>query len=143
METVITVSYDGQNLKLLTSLENTVVLDTTIGFAYIMEVQDQGKLVYTTTIIQQGLGVRSGGEDSWFWLNDDRRKSRVYLGNALQFSQLAASGLTSPVLFTDFEVKELRNDVLRLSVNRRIEQTGLNGNFQEVLINSDFEFRPN
>jgi hypothetical protein len=143
VETVVSVSYDSQDLKIVTKVNDAVVNDTTIGFAYIMEVLDRGKVVYTTTVIQQGLGVKGGGEDSWFWLNDDRRKSRVYLGNALQFTQLAATTLSSQPFFTEFEIKELRNDLLRLSLRKRIEQTGLNGNFQELEISSDFEFRPN
>ncbi len=142
-ETVASASYDSQNIRIITTINEAVQIDTTIGFAYIMELLNRGKLTYTTTVINQGVGVRSGGEDSWFWLNDDRRKSRVYLGSALQFTQLIGSLTGSQALFTELEVRELRKDILRLTIRKRVEQTGLDGNFQEILITGDFEFRPN
>jgi hypothetical protein len=142
-ETLVSASYDSQNLRIVNTINESVLNDTTIGFAYIMELLDRGKLTYTTTVINQGVGVRSGGEDSWFWLNDDRRKSRIYLGSALQFTQLIGDLAGRQALFTELEVRELRGDLLRLTIRKRIEQTSLDGNFQELLITGDFEFRPN
>ena len=142
-EIIVSATYDSQNLRIVNTINESIQNDTTIGFAYIMELLDRGKLTYTTTVINQGVGVRSGGEDSWFWLNDDRRKSRIYLGSALQFTQLVGDMAGRQALFTELEVRELRMDLLRLTIRKRVEQTGLDGNFQEFLITGDFEFRPN
>lgn len=142
-ESTLSATYDGQDIKVVSTVNESVVLDTTIGFAYILELLDRGKLTYTTTVIVQGAGVRSGGEDSWFWLNDDRRKSRVYLGSALQFTQILGELAGGQSLFAELEVLELRQDLLRLSLRKRIEQTDLDGNFREFLITGNFEFRPN
>jgi hypothetical protein len=142
-EIILSATYDGRDIRVVTSLNGAVQNDTTIGFAFIMELLDRGKLNYTSTVIVQGAGVRSGGEDNWFWLHDDRRKSRVYLGNALQFTQLLGETTFRQPFFTELEVTELRKDLLRLSLRKRIEQTGLDGNFQEYQVTGRFEFRPN
>jgi hypothetical protein len=142
-ETIISTSYDGRDIRNRTILNGSVLADTTLGFGYILVLSNRGRLSYTTTLVQQGVGLRSGGEGSWYWLSDDRRKARVNLGEALGFVRILAPQLSNVPMISEFELRELRKDVLRLSLHRRMEQTNLNGDFQEIQVSSEFEFRPN
>src|SRR5690606_23094977 len=90
--TIIDMTFNGYDLHLRSAVNGILQADTTIGYSLQLKIQDDGKLTYENSIIQGLLGVRSMGEDNWYWLDTDKKKARVYLGAALLFPTTA--GLT-------------------------------------------------
>lgn len=146
LRTEITSHYDGYDIRVITRLNGIQVSDSTFGYNYQMQLQDNGKIAYENTIILGGLGTKSAGADNWYWIDTDHKKARVYLGSALQFAATAGIGplqsnATLPVstLLTDFKIDGLRNKELKLSYQKSTGLTTLGG-FQQVTITSNFTF---
>lgn len=143
---VYTSIFDGRNMTVRLS-GNDMPLDTVFGYTYTMRVKDDGKLDYTYSTILGGLAVRSDGEEQWFWISDDRKKAKVYLGNAIVAA--ATAGFNLPVdysfltagLMREFNVQELRNKDLVLTYNKVTRQTNIDGSFQEVTISNRTAFK--
>ncbi|HYH55456.1 MAG TPA: hypothetical protein VD772_02525 [Anseongella sp.] len=147
LNTSIRTSFDGTTMRISTYANNIALTDTAFDFAYQMDIEENGDLSYENTFYQSGFGVKSGGEDNWYWMNTDKKKSRVYLGAALQAA--ATAGLTqTPIignllisnLFSDFDVDGLRNKELKLSFNKSTRLPDLTGGEQSIKITSEMEF---
>lgn len=145
--TIITSRFDGYSMHVQTTVNNNQVADTAFGLNYVLKIKDDGELLYESTFIQGGFGVKVPGEEAWYWLNNDSKKARVALGNALQAPMAAGIrtipgglnlGLTG--LAQDFQVDGLRKKELDLSYDKTTNQAGLDGSFQQVIISSKMEF---
>ena len=147
--TVIHSTFNGYDMHVRTALNGILLSDTTFGFSHRLMIKDKGKLTYENTLIQNLIGVRSTGEDNWYWLDTDKKKARIFLGAALQFPTMAGvsqlpAGVVLPVgaLFTDFTVDGLRNKELDLSYNKITEQVTFTG-FQQITVSSKMTFKSN
>ncbi|HSI90340.1 MAG TPA: hypothetical protein VK927_04445 [Adhaeribacter sp.] len=150
--TVIDAKFDGLDMQVQTYVNGSLASDSTFGFSYQMKLKDDGQSTYDYTIIYFGLaGLKSGGEDTWYWLNTDKKKARVYLGSALQFPTTAGLPLQAvPLLtfalgslITDFSVDGLRKDELQLSFDKATQQTTATGGQQQLIINNKMSFKSN
>ncbi|MFC5270333.1 hypothetical protein [Adhaeribacter terreus] len=147
--TVIHSSFNGYDLHVRTAVNGILLSDTTVGFGHRLMIKDKGKLTYENTLIQNLIGVKSTGEDNWYWLDTDKKKARIFLGTALHFPTMAGitqlpPGLVLSVgsLFTDFTVEGLRNKELDLSYNKITEQVTFTG-FQQIKVSSKMTFSSN
>ena len=143
---VINTSFDGTNFRFQTIINNTVVADTVFGYNYFLKIKEDGKLIYDYVLFSGGLGVKSGGEENWFWLSDNRRKAGVNLGQALLIGATAGSDISAlsayriQDMFRNFDIIELRNKDLRLRLNKQQLTTGFNGQVQEIKVSHYSEF---
>ncbi|MBK0404671.1 hypothetical protein I5M27_16880 [Adhaeribacter sp. BT258] len=147
--TVIHSSFNGYDMHVRTAVNGILLSDTTFGFGHRLMIKEKGKLTYENTLIQTLIGVKSTGEDNWYWLDTDKKKARVFLGAALQFPTMAGlsqvpQGVVLPVgsLFTDFTVDGLRNKELDLTYNKTMEQVTFTG-FQQITVSSKMTFESN
>ena len=126
------------------SVNGNVISDSTIGYSYQLTIDDDGETNYKNTYIVGLAGFNSSGEDNWYWLNTDEKKSRVYLGMAVQ-GPLTAGIPFSPnsvaltTLVNDFAVDGLRNKELKLSFSKSGSQTSISG-FQQVKVSGKLRF---
>ncbi len=146
VRTEVQSNYDGYNMRIRTSVNGVLVSDSTFGYNFLMMLQDDGKLTYENSVIILVVGTKSTGSDNWYWISSDQKKSRVFLGSALQFantiglnSTQTSATLPFSTLLTDFNIDELRNNELKLSYTKSTGQTTLGG-FQQITINSKMTF---
>jgi hypothetical protein len=139
-ETNQTVKYDGFTLKVATAVNGVSAADTAFGYSYNMEIEDDGKLTYDYTVVQNGLGIKSGGEDIWYWLSADKSKSKVYLNNTFISFGTLAGNLPINLLPSEFEVKGLKNKELTLTMDRKDSRINADGSYQNTVITSEATF---
>lgn len=146
IRTEVQSDFDGYDLRVKTFINGIQVGDSSFGFNYQMQIQQNGKVAYENTVILGGLGTKSPGSDNWYWINADHKKARVFLGSSLQVPATigiaplqANSTLPVSTLLTDFTVEGLRHKELKLSYQKSTGQTTLGG-FQQISISSNFTF---
>jgi hypothetical protein len=145
--TIVETTFDGYDARVKTTVNGVLATDSTFGMSYLMKIEEDGKLKYETALIQYFFSVKPTGEESWYWLNTDKKKARVYLGNALQTPLVAGVPLSSGGinmnfnnLATDFNVDGLRKKELDLSYDKTLNQAALNGSFQQIVLHSKMGF---
>lgn len=145
VQTGINLNFDGYTLYTRFTTGGAVVADSAFGYSYQLKISDDGKTSYSSTMIYKNLiGVNSFGNDNWFWLNTDEKKSRVNLGNALQGPLTAGfpaipNNISLSGLISDFAVDGLRNKELKLSFSKGSQQTTITG-FQSIKVSGKLKF---